>query len=64
MKQVKVLDKTTHDIIGGIRLDNGDLILCDVGDYIKSDEIAENGKYEIQEVFECWVNLTEEIIGD
>lgn len=64
MKQAKIKDNGVYKEIGAIILENGDAILCDCGDLISKDEIGNGKTYEIVEVYDYWVDLTEEIIGN
>lgn len=64
MKQIVIKDKKAGKMVGGIKLDNGDVILCDVGDLIKANEIGEDKEYVIIEEFHAWIDLTQEIIGN
>ncbi len=74
MKQIAIADVKEGSVVGGILLDNGDVIMCDNGDYIKADKIQTkpvNGDgnkatkpFVIEEVFDTWIDLTQEIIGD
>lgn len=73
MKQIAIADVKEGSVVGGILLDNGDVIMCDNGDYIKAEHIQTepvNGDgskatklFVIEEVFDTWVDLTQEIIG-
>lgn len=63
MKQIAIKDVNMGVLVGGIMLDNGDVILADDGTYVKADEIKED-TYVIEEEFETWIDLTEEIIGN
>lgn len=74
MKQIAIADIKEGSVVGGILLDNGDVIMCDNGDYIKAEHIQTepvNGDgnkatkpFVIEEVFDTWIDLTQEIIGD
>ena len=74
MKQIAIADIKEGSVVGGILLDNGDVIMGDNGDYIKAENIQTepvNGDgnkavkpYVIEEVFDTWIDLTQEIIGD
>lgn len=70
MKQVKFKDIENDEMHGGILLDNGDIICGCYGGLIPKDEICkpdESGEAkqaQILEVYDTWVNLDEEIIGD
>ena len=68
MKQVAIANVKNGNIVGGILLDNGDVIMCDVGDYIKADLIqteSVNGDgskaikpFVIEEIFKEWTDLS------
>ena len=72
MKQIAIAEVKTGSVIGGILLENGDVILCDDGSYIKAEDIQKvKGEdntyykpYVIEEIFDNWIDLTQEIIGD
>lgn len=64
MKQVAVTDKEKNSIVGGIMLDNGDVIMCDVGDLIPAEKIGNDKPYVIEKEFATWVDLTHEIIEE
>ena len=74
MKQIAIADVKGGSVVGGILLDNGDVIMYDCGDYIKAENIQMepvNGDarkatkpFVIEEVFDTWIYLTQEIIGD
>lgn len=74
MKQIVIADVEDGSVVGGILLDNGDVIMCDNGDYIKAKNIQTepvNGDgnkatkpFVIEEVFDDWIDLTQEIIGN
>ncbi len=73
MKQIAIADVKEGSVVGGILLDNGDVIMGDNGDYIKAENIQTtpvNGDgnkatkpFVIEEVFDTWIDLTQEIIG-
>ena len=74
MKQIAIADVKMGSVVGGILLDNGDVILCDDGTYVEADKIQltpvngdgskANKPYVVEEVFDNWVDLTQEIIGN
>lgn len=73
MKQIAIADVEMGCVVGGILLDNGDVILCDNGSYVKAEDIQTtpvngNGSkatkpYVIEEEYSTWIDLTEEICG-
>ena len=71
-KQIAITDVKLGSTVGGILLDNGDVILCDNGDYIKADNVESQQKpikqtnkpYIIEEIFDTWIDMTQEIIGN
>ena len=71
-KQIAITDVKNGSTVGGILLDNGDVILCDNGDYIQAENIQTTPvvkdmpkkPYVIEEIFDAWIDLTQEIIGD
>jgi len=64
MKQVRFYDEIMKKMVGGIKLDNGDVIACDVGDLIAADNIGEGKNFKIIDEYDTWVDLTDEIVGD
>lgn len=65
MKQIKFVDYMEPDkkeIHGGILLDNGDCICGCCGGIFEADERGET--WDIVEVYDAWMNLDEEILGD
>ena len=65
MKQIKFVDHMGPDkkeIHGGILLDNGDCICGCCGGIFEADERGET--WDIVEVYDTWMNLDEEILGD
>jgi len=74
MKQIAIADVKMGSVVGGILLDNGDAILCDDGTYVEADKIQltpVNGDgskaykpYVVKEIFDSWIDLTQEIIGN
>lgn len=64
MKQVLFYDKENDVRHGGILTDEGDIICGCCGGLIPSDEIGEEYDHQILEIFDCWINLDEEICGD
>lgn len=65
MKQIKFVDYMEpgkKEIHGGILLDNGDCICGCCGGIFEADERGET--WDIVEVYDAWMNLDEEILGD
>lgn len=73
MKQIVIADIENGSVVGGILLDNGDVIMGDNGEYIKAEYIQTelvNGDgskptkpFVIEKAFDDWIDLTQEIIG-
>ena len=66
MKQCKFYDIENDIVHGGILTDCGDIICGCCGGVISSDEIGIGADctHKILKVYDDWVNLDEEIMGD
>ncbi len=62
MKQIKWFDKENELVHGGILLDNGDIICACCGGLIPVDE--QLGEVEILDIYDSWVDFSDEIIGE
>ncbi len=62
MKQIKWFDKENELVHGGILLDNGDIICACCGGLIPVDE--QLGEVEILDIYDFWVDFSDEIIGE
>lgn len=61
MKQVKFIElEEPKNFVGGILLDNGDVICGCCGGLFKNDDRGET--WDIVEEFDYWVSFSEEII--
>ena len=60
MKQVKIKDIDNNIFIGGIELDNGDIICACCGGLIEKDDLGE--AFEIVEKYDVWIDFSETII--
>lgn len=58
MKQVKFRDKENDNILGGILLDDGNVLCGECGSVLDRDDV------EILDEYLYWVDLSETIIGD
>ena len=60
IRQIKFIDKEAEgqEVFGGILLDDGRVICACCGGVFEPDEV------EIIEVYEDWVNFSEEIINE
>lgn len=64
MKQVKFKDKENDVILGGILLDDGDLVCACCGGLIPADELVTGEQFEIIEVYETWIDFSQFIIDE
>lgn len=62
MKQVRFIDKENDVTHGGILTDEGNIICGCCGGLIEKEDIGIT--HQILEVYNLWVNLDEEILGD
>ena len=62
MKQIKWFDKENQLTHGGILLDDGDIICACCGGLIPVDE--QLGVVEILDIYDAWVDFSDEIIGE
>lgn len=61
MKQVKFIElEEPNDFLGGILLDNGDVICGCCGGLFKNDDRGKT--WDIVKEFDCWVSFSDEII--
>ena len=60
IRQIKFRDGIGDTILGGIQLDNGDIICGCCGGVFEADD----PDIEIIEVFNDWVSISDEIIGE
>lgn len=58
MKQIKFRDNESGDIIGGILLDDGNVLCGECGSVLERDDV------KILKEYPYWVALSETIIGD
>ena len=61
-KQIKFLDLESQCVHGGILLDGGDVLCGCCGGIIPEDEKEDT--IQILEVYDTWIDLSEEICGD
>lgn len=61
-KQVKIKELESNVEVGGIMLDNGDVICGCCGNIFPIDEKGETWEL-IEDYGDCWVDLSAEIIG-
>lgn len=61
MKQIKFRGLKSNTSIGGILLNNGDIICGDCGGMLLADQ--KDISYKIEKVYDDWVNLSDEILG-
>lgn len=61
-KQVKIKELESNVEVGGIMLDNGDVICGCCGSIFPIDEKGETWEL-IEDYGDCWVDLSAEIIG-
>ena len=62
MKQIRFIDKENSAIHGVILTDEGDIICGCCGCLIPKEEIDK--QHEILNIYDLWLNLDEEILGD
>lgn len=60
IRQIKFRDIVGDTILGGIQLDNGDIICGCCGGVFEADD----PDIEIIETYDNWVNISYEIIGE
>ena len=58
MKQIKFRDKENDDILGGILLDDGNVLCGECGSVLERDDV------EILDEYLHWVDISETIIGE
>lgn len=63
MKQIKWHDIDNDLKVGGILLDNGDVICACCGSLIPKEEQTKEDGFELLEVYDNWIDFTENIIN-
>ena len=62
IRQVKFNDGCHSSAMGGIILDNGDIICGYNGDIITRQMQRENPNFKILQVYDWWVDISEDIL--
>lgn len=65
IKQCKFYDYNSDVYLGGIMLENGDIICACCGCRIPADKLThDNDQFKIIEIYENWVDFSETIIEE
>lgn len=63
LKQIKFYDHENDALVGGFLLEDGSVVCGECGGIILADELEDHG-IEILEIYNNWVSLSEEIMGN